>query len=39
MSQKAGRKTMNANDIMEAISDMEFPQFRDTLEQLLTGRI
>lgn len=37
MTEKAGRKTMNANDVMEALSEMEFPQFRDTLEKLLEG--
>ncbi|XP_021951804.1 DNA polymerase epsilon subunit 3 [Folsomia candida] len=35
MSQKAGRKTMNANDVMDALTDMEFPQFKETLERLL----
>lgn len=28
---------MNANDVMDALTDMEFPQFKETLERLLQG--
>jgi len=35
MAQKAGRKTMNANDVMEAILDIDFPQFKEPMEKFL----
>jgi len=37
MAQKAGRKTMNASDVLEALDEMEYPEFKTELEALLTG--
>jgi len=35
MSAKHNRKTMNANDVLEAIQDMDFPQFLEPLRRSL----
>ena len=35
MTAKHGRKTMNANDVIEAIEEMEFPQFTEPLKKSL----
>jgi len=35
IAQKAGRKTMNGNDVLEAIVEMEFAHFREPLERSL----
>jgi len=37
-AQKAGRKTINANDVLEAIEEMDFPQFKEPLESFLESK-
>jgi len=37
MAQKAGRKTMNATDVLDALDEIEYPQFKSDLETLLAG--
>jgi len=37
IASKAGRKTMNANDVMEALIENEFPQFKEPLDRSLAN--
>jgi len=37
VANKAGRKTMNANDVLEALIENEFPQFKEPLEKSLAS--
>lgn len=38
LASKAGRKTMNANDVLEALMENEFPQFKEPLEKSLASK-
>ncbi|ODM97724.1 DNA polymerase epsilon subunit 3 [Orchesella cincta] len=35
LASKAGRKTMNANDVLAALQENDFPQFKEPLERSL----
>ena len=35
---QAGRKTLSANDVLQAMEEMEFPQFVDGLKECLDGK-